>query len=161
MRVLPKRFGKFGLTIHPDKTKMVPFRWPSRYSQKSNTGTFDFLGFTHFWARARSGHWVVKRQTMRKRQAKAMRSIYLYCRNNKHEPLEEQIKALNMKLRGLYNYYGIRCNYRSLWMIYQHTRDCWRKWLSRRSHTGFINWEKFDQFLRIWKLAEPKITKRV
>lgn len=161
IRVIPKRFGKFGLTIHPDKTKMVPFRWPSRYSKRSNTGTFDFLGFTHFWARALSGNWVVKRQTMRKRQARAMRSIYVYCRNSKHEPLEVQLRALNMKLRGLYNYYGIRCNYRSLWMIYQHTRDCWRKWLSRRSHTGFINWEKFDQFLRIWKLVEPKITKMV
>ena len=161
MRVLPKRFGKYGLTIHPDKSKTVHFRWPSRYSKKSNTGTFDFLGFTHYWGRSRNGNWVVKRQTMRKRQARVMRSIYVYCRENRHESVMTQLKGLNIKLRGIYNYYGIRCNYRPLWMIYQHTRTCWRKWLSRRSHTGFITWEKFEKFLKIWKLPEPKITKMV
>jgi len=161
MRVLPKRFGRYGLTIHPDKSKRVHFRWPSRYSKKSGTGTFDFLGFTHYWGQSRNGNWVVKRQTMRKRQARAMRSIYVYCRDNRHESVMTQLKGLNVKLRGIYNYYGIRCNYRPLWMIYQHARECWRKWLSRRSHTGFITWEKFDEFLKIWKLPEPKITKMV
>lgn len=161
MRVLSKRFDRYGLSIHPDKSKMVHFRWPSRFSRKSRTGTFDFLGFTHFWGRSRSGHWVVKRQTMRKRQARAMRVIYLYCQSNKHEPLRDQLKGLRVKLIGLYNYYGIRCNYRSLWMIYQYTRECWRKWLSRRSNTGVISWKKFEQFLKIWKLPEPIITKMV
>jgi RNA-directed DNA polymerase len=161
MRTLPKRFAKFGLTIHPEKSKMVHFQWPSRYSKKSDTGTFDFLGFTHYWGMSRNGNWVVKRQTMRKRQARAMRSIYLYCRNNKHEPMKEQLKGLRSKLFGHYGYYGIRCNYRSLWMFFQHTRTCWRKWLSRRSQKGFINWDKFEEFLRIWVLPEPKITKMV
>jgi RNA-directed DNA polymerase len=161
MRVLPKRFAIFGLTIHPDKSKMVHFRWPSRSAKKSGTGTFDFLGFTHFWGMSRNGHWVVKRQTMRKRQARAMRSIYVYCRNSRHTSIKDQLKGLRKKLYGLYGYYGIRCNYRSLWMIYQHTRACWRKWLSRRSHTGFINWDKFGEFLKIWKLPEPKIMKQV
>jgi len=161
MRVLPKRFAKFGLTIHPEKSKMVHFRWPSRLTDKSGTGTFDFLGFTHYWGMSRNGHWVVKRQTMRKRQARAMRSIYLYCRNNKHEPVKEQLKGLRSKLHGHYGYYGIRCNYRSLWMFYQYVRASWRKWLSRRSQKGFINWEKFKAFLDVWKLPEPKITKMV
>jgi RNA-directed DNA polymerase len=161
MRVLYKRFARFGLTIHPDKSKMIHFRWPSRFTKKSNTGTFDFLGFTHFWGRSRNNNWVVKRQTMRKRQARAMRVIYLYCQSNKHEPLSDQLKGLRIKLIGLYNYYGIRCNYRSLWMIYQYTRDCWRKWLSRRSNTGVINWEKFEKFLKVWKLPEPTIVKMV
>lgn len=161
MRVLSKRFAKYGLTIHPDKSKMVRFKWPSRYSRKSHTGTFDFLGFTHYWGRSRNDNWVVKRQTMRKRQARAMRVIYLYCQSNKHEPLSDQLKGLRVKLIGLYNYYGIRCNYRSLWMIYQYTRECWRKWLSRRSNAGVISWEKFEQFLKRWKLPEPRITKMV
>ena len=161
MRVLHKRFAKYGLTIHPDKSKVVHFRWPSRLTEKSRTGTFDFLGFTHYWGKARSGSWVVKRQTMRKRQARAMRSIYVYCQDNRHEPIVEQLKGLSDKLRGLYNYYGIRCNYRPLWMLYQHAKVCWRKWLSRRSHTGYINWEKFDEFLKVWKLPEPRITKMV
>lgn len=161
MRVLYKRFEKYGLTIHPDKSKRVHFRWPSRFSKKSKTGTFDFLGFTHFWARSRNNHWVVKRQTMRKRQAKAMRVIYLYCQCNKHEPLSDQLKGLCVKLKGLYNYYGIRGNYRSLWMMYQYTRECWRKWLSRRSNTGEISWEKFEAFLKVWRLPQPTITKMV
>jgi RNA-directed DNA polymerase len=161
MRVLPKRFGKYGLRIHPDKSKMVHFRWPSRFNKKSGTGTFDFLGFTHFWGMSRNGNWVVKRQTMRKRQARAMRSLYTYCRNNRHELLAVQLKALKAKLYGIYNYYGIRCNYRSLWMIYQYARSCWHKWLSRRSHKSFINWDKFEKFLTVWRLPEPKITKMV
>jgi hypothetical protein len=75
-------------------------------------GTFDFFGFTHYWGRSRNGSWVVKRQTIRKRQAKAMRSIYFYCHDNRHELLITQLKGLSIKLRGIYNYYGIRCNYR-------------------------------------------------
>lgn len=161
MRVLPKRFGKFGLTIHPEKSKMIHFKWPWRYAKKSGTGTFDFLGFTHYWCKSRSGNWVVKRQTMRKRQARAMRSIYVYCRNNRHEPVREQLKALRSKLYGLYGYYGVRCNYRPLWVLYQYTQRCWRKWLGRRSHTGYIEWDKFANFLKIWSLPEPKITKMV
>lgn len=161
MDVLPKRFEKYGLTIHPEKSKMIHFKWPWKGNKKSNTGTFDFLGFTHYWAKSRNGNWVVKRQTMRKRQARAMRSIYQYCRNNRHERVGEQFKGLRAKLFGLYGYYGIRCNYRSLWMVYQYTRECWRKWLGRRSHKGYINWEAFSDFLKIWKLPEPKITKEV
>ncbi len=161
MRVLQKRFAKYGLTIHSDKSKKVHFSWPSRFTEKSRTGTFDFLGFTHYWGKARSGNWVVKRQTMRKRQARAMRSIAVYCQNNRHEPIVEQLKGLSEQLRGLYNYYGIRCNYRPLWMLYQHARSCWHKWLSRRSHSGYINWEKFGEFLKVWKLPEPRITNMV
>ncbi len=144
MRILPKRFGKFGLIIHPEKSKMVNFRWSSKHSEKSGTSSFDFLGFTYYWGRSRNGNWVVKRQTMRKRQARALRSIYLYCKVNRHESIKEQLKGLKTKLYGLYNYYGIRCNYRSLWMIYQYTRDSWRKWLGRHSHKGFISWVKFE-----------------
>ena len=161
MRVLPKRFAKFGLTIHPDKSKMVHFRWPSREVTKSTTGTFDFLGFTHFWGKSRNGHWVVKRQTMRKRLARAMRSIYQFCKHNRHEIIKEQFTRLRAKLLGHYNYYGIRCNYRSMWMLYQHTRANWKKWLGRRSHKGYIHWKQFEQFLSIWKLPMPLITKKV
>jgi len=161
MHVLPKRFTKFGLTIHPDKSKMIRFKWPSKFSAKSGAGTFDFLGFTHYWGKSRNGNWVIKRQTMRKRQARAMRDIHLYCRNNKHKPLKEQLTQLRAKLHGLYNYYGIRCNYRPLWMLYQHARKSWHRWLARRTRNGYIPWEKFQRFLDIWKLPEPKIMKMV
>lgn len=161
MRVLPKRFARFGLTIHPDKSQVINFKWPNRHSDKSGTGTFDYLGFTHYWGRSRNNNWVIKRQTMRKRQARATRDLYLYCRNSRHEPVKEQYKQLRAKLYGLYNYYGIRGNYRPLWMLYQHVRDCWRRWLGRRTRAGHISWEKFGKFLEVWKLPEPRITKMV
>lgn len=161
MRVLPKRFEKYGLRIHPDKSKMVRFRRPGKHSVKSGNGTFDFLGFTHYWGKSRNGNWVIKRQTVRKRQARAMRNLYLYCRNSKHDPIKEQYQKLCSKLHGLYNYYGIRCNYRALWMLYQHVRDCWRRWLGRRTRDGYISWRKFERFLMVWKLPRPRIAKMV
>ena len=161
MKVLPKRFEKYGLTIHPEKSKMIRFKWPSRFSDKSGTGTFDYLGFTHYWGKSRNGNWVIKRQTSRKRQRRAMRNLYLYCRNNKHDPVMEQFKQLSAKLHGLYNYYGIRCNYRALWMLYQHVRSSWKRWLGRRTRDGYISWEKFDRFLSVWALPRPRITKMV
>ena len=161
MAVLPKRFAKYGLTVHPDKTKMIRFKWQHKHVQHSGNGTFDFLGFTHYWARSRNNNWVIKRQTMRKRQAKAMRNLYVYCRNEKHKPVKEQYKLLCAKLHGLYNYYGIVCNYRMLLMLYEHTKKCWRRWLGRRTRDGYIPWEKFDKFLVYWELPRPRITKCV
>lgn len=161
MDVLPKRFAKFGLTIHPEKSQQIDFKWPSKFSDESGTGTFDFLGLTHYWGRSRNGNWVIKRQTMRKRQARAMRALHQYCKDNRHEPVYEQYKALRSKLWGLYGYYGVRGNYRALWMIYQHVREVWRKWLGRRTRDGYINWDKFKRFLTIWKLPLPKIMKKV
>ncbi len=161
MEVLHKRFEKFGLTIHPDKSKMICFKWPSKSSVKSGNGTFDFLGFTHYWGMSRNGNWVIKRQTMRKRQARALHNLFLYCRNSKHRPVKEQYKQLCSKLRGLYNYYGVRGNYRSLQVLYGHVRDCWRRWLGRRTRNGYISWKKFERFLLVWKLPRPRITKMV
>ena len=161
MAVLPKRFEKYGLTIHPDKSKMIRFKWPGKFSANSGNGTFDFLGFTHYWGRSRNGNWVIKRQTMKKRQARAMRNLHVYCRNNKHDSVKEQHQQLSAKLHGLYNYYGISGNYRQLWMLYQHVRSCWRYWLGRRTRDGYISWKRFSQFLEVWKLPRPRITKMV
>jgi len=119
MHALPKRFARYGLTIHPEKSKMVCFKQTSKCSEKCGNGTFDFLGFTHYWARSRNGYWVIKRKTMASRHRRAIRNLFLYCRNNKHEPVKEQHKDLCAKLHGLYGYYGIRGNHRMLWMIYQ------------------------------------------
>jgi len=161
MRVLPKRFEKFGLSIHPEKSKMVCFKQPSKFSDKSGNGTFDFLGFTHYWGRSRKGNWVIKRQTMRKRQARAMRNLHLYCRNNRHEPVMEQYRKLCSKLHGLYNYYGIICNYRPLLMLYKHVVISWHRWLGRRTRNGYISWDDFNAFLGVWKLPKPRIKARV
>ena len=161
MHALPKRFARYGLTIHPEKSKMVCFKQTSKCSEKCGNGTFDFLGFTHYWARSRNGYWVIKRKTMASRHRRAIRNLFLYCRNNKHEPVKEQHKDLCAKLHGLYGYYGIRGNYRMLWMIYQEVRGFWKRWLGRRSRDGYVSWEKFAEFLDVWKLPRPRITKQV
>jgi RNA-directed DNA polymerase len=93
--VLPKRFGKYGLTIHPTKTRLVPFRPPSR-SQPAATGAasepgaFDFLGFTHFWGKSRKGTWVVIRHTAASRFVRAITKITQWLRWNRHDPINEQ-----------------------------------------------------------------------
>ncbi len=161
MEVLPKRFEKFGLTIHPEKSKMINFKWPSKFSASSGNGTFDFLGFTHYWGKSRNGNWVIKRKTMKKRQARAMLNLHIYCRNSKHDPVREQYSQLCAKLHGLYNYYGIRGNYRPLLVLYEHTKSCWKRWLARRTRDGYISWKKFEKFLLAWVLPRPRITKLV
>ena len=156
MEVLPKRFNRFKLTIHPEKTVMVAFM-PPPYQEKSAEGksTFDFLGFTHFWAKSRRGDWVIKRKTMGKRLRRTMKAIWQWCRENRHDYLSEQYKALCSKLSGYYQYYGIRSNYKLLEVVYEHTERAWRYWLSRRSQRSRISWLKFTASLRD-KMPLPK-----
>ena len=113
MDVLPKRFNRFELTIHPEKTVLVEFRPPPlRKTLGGGKGTFDFLGFTHFWAKSRRGYWVIKRKTIGKRLRRFMKGIWQWCRENRHEDIQEQYQTLCSKLRGYYQYYGIRGNFK-------------------------------------------------
>jgi hypothetical protein len=158
LEVLAKRFARFGLTIHPEKTALIAFRKPNsnRESGRGN-GTFDFLGFTHFWAKSRRGTWVIKRRTARKRLRRAMKSLWQWCRSNRHRPLKEQHRILCQKLRGHFQYYAIRSNYWLLEKFYRHAKNAWRYWLSRRSHTSYISWEKFERLLQRYALPRPRI----
>ena len=156
MEVLPKRFNRFSLSIHPEKTVLIEFkRPPSREPSAPGKGTFDFLGFTHYWAKTRRGYWVIKRKTVGKRLRRFMKAIWLWCRENRHQPLQEQYRILCSKLRGYYQYYGIRGNFRVLEAVFRHTHRAWRYWLSRRSHKGHINWQKFVALVHD-KLPLPK-----
>ncbi len=157
MNVLAKRFNRFGLAIHSDKTKLVRF---SRPSTKMAVGseTFDFLGFTHYWAKSLRGNWIIKRKTMGKRLRRFIKSIWEWCRVNRHESPNEQFNMLCIKLRGYYQYFGIRCNYKALEKVYEETRYAWRYWLSKRSHKGNINWEKFARtIIAKLPLVRPRI----
>jgi hypothetical protein len=97
--VLPKRLGKYGLTTHPDKTRLVPFRRPphrpsgSARRAEPPPGSFDFLGFTHSWSRSKKGNWVVKRKTAGSRLQRALGEIAAWCRLNRHVPIGEQLRA--------------------------------------------------------------------
>ncbi len=157
MEVLPKRFNRFNLTIHPEKTTLVDFRKPDRKESGSGNGTFDFLGFTHYWGKSRRGYWIIKRRTARKRLRRAIGRIRQWCRYNRHMPLKEQYRVLCLKLKGHYQYYGIRGNYRCLEMLLWKAERSWRYWLSRRSWKSRIPWDKFVIILEHNCLPRPRI----
>ncbi len=162
MEVLPKRFGKYGLALHPDKTRLVPFRrprYPAHGSGGGNhrPGTFDLLGFTHYWGRTRRGGWAVMRKTASKRLSRAVRSIAQWCRLNRHLPIAEQQAKLAQKMRGHYAYYGITGNARALhWFLWAVSR-AWRKWLNRRDRRRVMLWARFSRLLKRYPLPWPKI----
>src|SRR4051812_27145107 len=115
MEVLPKRFGKYGLTLHPAKTRLIPFSRPGRGGPGApSPGSFDFLGFTHHWAKSRRGHWVIKQKTAKGRFSRGLRRIAEWCRGHRHRPIEEQHRTLTWKLRGHFSYFGITGNSRAL-----------------------------------------------
>jgi group II intron reverse transcriptase/maturase len=164
MKVLPKRFGKYGLTIHPDKTRLVPFRQPAARRSMSNgdadaPGTFDLLGFTHYWARSRKGNWAVKRKTAKSRFSRAMRSIAQWCRVNRHRPIQEQQRTLCQKLRGHYAYYGITGNASALSGFRTAVVRTWRTWLSRRNRERSMTWPVFNRLLERYPLAPARAVK--
>ena len=158
MSVLPKRFGKYGLALHPDKTRLVNFTRPRRggSSGGDGPGSFDLLGFTHHWALSLKGNWVIRRRTMRSRLARAIRRIWEWCRDHRHMPIAEQCKALGQKLRGHYGYFGITGNYEALERFHEAVKRAWRKWLGRRSQRGRIRWKRFDQLLSHYCLPPPR-----
>ena len=155
--VLPKRFSRFGLTIHPDKSRLVQFSRPC-WKKGKCTGTFDFLGFTHYWGKTRKGGWTIKRKTRRNRLQRAMRSIWLWCRDSRHWKLPEQHQCLSAKLRGHYAYYGIRGNYKMLEVVFEYAENAWKYWLGRRSRDAYITWDDFDTKIReFFPLPRPRI----
>jgi RNA-directed DNA polymerase len=157
MEVLPKRFGRYGLTIHPTKTKLVKFGRPRLKDDGRGNGTFDFLGFTHYWARSRKGTWVVKRKTAGKRLRRAGKRVWEWCRRNRHESIFEQQWKLSLKLRGHYQYYGIRGNYACMHEYYEYVKWAWRSWLGRRGGKKRMTWERFHELLEVLPLPRPRI----
>jgi hypothetical protein len=157
-KVLPKRFERYGLSIHPEKSRMVQFSRPY-WKRGKGPGSFAFLGFTHYWAKTLKGGWTIKRKTQGKRLSRFMSRIAEWCRENRHEPLVEQHRSLSAKLRGHYEYYGVRGNYKMLEVAYEHTRETWRKWLGRRNSTNRMSWEKFMKAVeQNLALPPPRIT---
>ena len=160
MEVLPKRFAKYGLTLHPEKTRLVEF---GRYAeanakrQGKKPCTLDILGFTHVCARSRKGKFTVHVRTMKKRFKRGLTAIAEWCQENRHEPVDEQQKALNAKLRGHYQYYGRPTNYRSILKFYREVCQIWKKWLSRRTRGDGMTWETFTAILRRHPLMRPRI----
>ena len=162
MAVLPKRFGRYGLAIHPEKTRLLSFRRPANKPEITRgENTFDFLGFTHYWARSLKGYWVLKRKTASKKVRKTIQALWYWCRNNRHMDLYEQYRILSSKLRGHFQYFGIACNTRAMEAVLYHAIRGWKYWLSRRSQKSGINWEKFYALLERIPLPRPRIVHSV
>jgi hypothetical protein len=108
--VLEKRFAKYGLTLHPDKTRLMDFVSKTLAQSEKPGGrkpeTFDFLGFTHICTRTRKGKFTIHVRTMRKRLRRSLKAVTAWCREHRHDPVDAQHQALNRKLRGHYQYYG-------------------------------------------------------
>jgi group II intron reverse transcriptase/maturase len=159
MELLPQRFAEHGLTIHPDKTRLVRFR-PRPKGRDANRPdvphTFDFLGFTHHWGRSRNGRWVVQRKTASSRFTRALKKIAAWCRRNRHEKIRQQQVALRQKLQGHYNYFGITGNSAALARFKNFVERVWKKWLSRRNRERSWNWDHFHRMLKRYPLPPPR-----
>lgn len=160
---LTRRMAEFGLTLHPDKTRLVPFGRP----RKGATGgkgpaTVDFLGFTLFWRRSRKGWWTLGMKTRKARLRRAIGALEDWCRSHRHLSRMEQHAALVRRINGHFNYFGVNGNYSSLARLRHQAERVWFKWLRRRGQRGKrLTWERFRAYLEVFPLPEPKIRVRI
>ena len=163
MEVLPKRFAKYGLEVNTEKTRLVDFTRPRRGHgpkdcplPKGKPGTFSFLGFVYFWGKTFKGGYTIKRKTEGKRLRRSMQAIWSWCREQRHRPLEDQYRILCAKLRGHYQYYGVRCNSRCLDLVFYTAERAWRYWLNRRGGRK-LSWQAFGRLMAKYPLPRPRI----
>jgi group II intron reverse transcriptase/maturase len=149
-RVLPKRFGKYGLSLHPDKTRLVRFERPSGPGggqRGQRPESFALLGFTHYWAKSRRGYWVVKRRTESSRLSRALRRVWQWCKAHRHRSVSYQRYMLAAKLLGHYSYFGITSNGAALESFRNGVLRAWRSWLGRRGGRRVMSWARFTALL--------------
>jgi group II intron reverse transcriptase/maturase len=158
--LLGERLAEYDLELHPDKTRLVDFRRPPKSQQGGKgPGSFDFLGFTHYWIRSRKGNWHMVVKTKRARQIGACKALSDWCRRHRHESVPSQHAALKRKLYGHCNYFAVQGNAPCISSIFQHARGTWHKWLNRRSQRSRLTWDRFEDLLRDFPLRPPSITK--
>ena len=155
MNTISKRFNKFGLKVHPEKTKLVDYTRPKTARGKGES--FDFLGFTFYWGKSRRGKRIPKMKTAKDRFARGIRKVKEQCKGMRHWPIERQQWRLNSMLQGHYNYYGVSHNFRMLKKFFHITKRTWKYWLQRRSQRRDLNWEKLDAILSRCPLKRPRI----
>ena len=162
--VLGKRLERFGLQLHPDKTRLLAFRprkSPSHVGEPAPDASFVFLGFLHLWGKSRKGNWVVRQYTAKGRLARALQVVNETCRRMRHDSLPDQHRTLRRMLNGHYAYFGISSNSKQLKRFYLQVKRLWRKWLSRRSWKSYLSWARFvEKILQDFPLPEPKIVHR-
>jgi len=164
MAVLWKRMAAFGLTLHPDKTRIIPFARPTRIgkgSGASKPGTFDFLGFTLHWRWGRGGRWVPGMKTRKASIRKTLLRVGEWCRRHRHRPRAEQHAALSRKLQGHYQYFGVNGNFSCLKQVLHRVNRLWFKWLQRRGQRKPLRWKRFNAYLAQFPLPAPRIRKQI
>lgn len=160
LQLLPTRFGAYGLTLHPDKTRLVPFLRPDRVDDDDDPpGSFNFLGFTHFWKLSLRGKWYVMQKTAKDRFGRALRRVRDWCRLHRHDSLESQQHALAKKLNGHYAYFGLTANFNAIARFLHEVRRVWQKALARRSQRG-LTWDKMVHLLERYPLPAPRVHHR-
>ncbi len=162
LEVLGKRLAKYGLTLNPEKTRLIPFARPSRSQLKGKgPGTFPFLGFTWFWYRSRTGTWVLGCRTRRDRLQRFLWRLHRWCKKNRHLSIREQHVGLVRRVRGHINYYGVSGNGHSVERVVTEAAKMWQKWLNRRSQRSRFTWERFLDLLRDFPLPAPEIKVKI
>jgi group II intron reverse transcriptase/maturase len=156
MAVLGKRFERFGLKLHPEKTRMLSFDSPGLGKERAQRErSFDFLGFTHYWALSRKGRWVVKQRTAKSRFARGLKALKERCRWMRHHRLREQHEAMGRVLRGHFNYFGITGNGDALARFRSEAIRIWGRSLARRNNRRFA-WRRFMPLLERFPLPMPQ-----
>ena len=159
--VLGKRLGRYELTLHPDKTRFVDFRFKrpdGKAHPKADGTTFTFLGFCHVWGKSQNGKDVVRQVTAKSRYARALAAVSEWCRENRHKPIPKQHAHLVAMMRGHYAYYGISGNSRRLSWYADTVPRIWQKWLSRRGSR--FPWDRFNDLLKRHPLPAARIVPR-
>ncbi len=151
---LRERFSKFGLKLHPEKTRLIEFgRFAAQDRQSRGQGkpeTFNFLGFTHCCGADQRGKFTVIRKTMRQRMLKKLKEVNLELRQRMHQPVDEQGRYVQALIRGHLNYYGVPLNSRAIRAFRTLVVRLWKKWLSRRSQRGHVTWDRMQRYIDRW-----------
>jgi len=160
-KALKQRFRKYGLEIHPEKSRNISFGNFERENAARNgrkPNTFDFLGITHYCTVSRMGRFKIGRKTSRKKFAAKSRAMNQWLKSVRSTvDIREWWKTLQKKLRGHFQYYGISENYRSIHRYYVNTLKLVFKWMNRRSQKSKMNWQGFNQYLEKYPLPKPRI----
>jgi len=158
MEALSKRMARFGLRLHPEKTRLLPFNKPPfGQSGGKGPGNFDFLGFTLYWRRTRRGHWAQNFRTRKARQRRSRQAIDDFCQRQRHKSVKEQHAALRRRVHGHINYFGVNGNIDSIAGLVRATERSWYKWLRRRSNRTRLTWQRFRELLRAFPLPRPQV----
>jgi len=162
LAMIKDRFALFGLELEPTKTRLIEF---GRYAESNRKArqeqgkpdTFDFLGFTHYCSKSRKGWFRVKRKTARKKLNLKLKEFNVWLKQSKELKLKELFAFVNLKLVGHYRYFGVTDNSASINGYFFSVKSMIYKWLNRRSQRKSYTWDGFDELLKIFPLARPRI----